>query len=235
MFFVSDDGFRGMKTSHVIMSEVKLMIKTIEGLTSEKEFLEVLEHKINICSNEITLVKLDIDDFETVNRFYGEFIGDQTIRKVAHVLVNNLEEKHLVCRTYKDEFTVLMNGTTTSTGTLMIEEIRTYFDEHVMLIGDPPKEISIRFSAGVASFPQNGKSASELLDAVDRAVKSAKSKGKNQVQVAQNGLWVKKQVMIECHESQHLHELSRELDRTEAGLFREALRDLFEKYRKESK
>ena len=210
------------------------MIKTIEGLTSEKEFLEILEQKVGTCSNEITLVKLDIDNFETVNRFYGEFIGDQTIRKVAHVLVNNLDKKHLVCRTYKDEFTVLMDGTATSTGTLMIEEIRTYFDEHLMLIGEPPKEISIRFSAGVASFPQNGTTAAELLDAVDRAMRLAKSKGKNQVQVAQNGSWVKKQVMIKCHESEQLYELSRELDRTEAGLFREALRDLFEKYRKYS-
>jgi len=178
----------------------------------------------------VTVAKLDIDNFETVNRFYGEYIGDQVIRKLAHVLVNNLKKEMKVCRTYKDEFTVLMDGTPRDTGALMIEEIRAYFDEHLLLVGDPAKEISICLSAGIASFPQNGKTVEELMEAVERALKTAKSTGKNQVRTAKNDTWVEKKIMIRHETADQLNELSRRLDITEAGLMREALQDLFKKY-----
>lgn len=210
------------------------MIKTIEGLVSEKEFMEKLRDTMNTCSNEVTVAKLDIDNFETVNRFYGEYIGDQVIRKLAYVLVNNLDKEALVCRTYKDEFAVLMNATGNETGVLMIEEIRTYFDEHLLLVGDPEKEIGIQFSAGVASFPQNGKTPEELMEAAGEAMKQAKKKGKNRVQCAQNDVWLEKRLMLRKKTAERLNLLSRELDKTEAGLFREALEDLFEKYHHES-
>lgn len=207
------------------------MIKAIEGLISEKEFIEKLTDMINTCSNEVTIAKLDIDNFETVNRFYGEYIGDQVIRKLAHVLVNNLPKDTLVCRTYKDEFAVLMNITGSETGVLMIEEIRTYFDEHLLLVGDPAKEIGIQFSAGVASYPQNGKTSKTLMEAAGVAMKQAKKKGKNRVQRAQSDVWVEKHVMLRRESAEQLNQLSRTLDKTEAGLFREALQDLFNKYR----
>ena len=206
------------------------MIKNIEGLTPEKEFLDILQQKISTCSREVTIAKLDIDNFETVNRFYGEPIGDQVIRKLAHVLANNLPKNALVCRTYKDEFVVLLDATPRDTGALVIEEIRTYFDEHLLLVGEPAKEIGVQFSAGVASFPQNGKTVELLMDAVDRAIKTAKSKGKNQVQTAQNDTWVKKCMMLRREMADELNQLSRRLDKTEAGLFREALQDLIDKY-----
>lgn len=207
------------------------MIKTIEGLISEKEFIEKLTDMINTCSNEVTIAKLDIDNFETVNRFYGEYIGDQVIRKLAHVLVNNLPKDTFVCRTYKDEFAVLMNSTGSETGVLMIEEIRTYFDEHLLLVGDPAKEIGIQFSAGVASYPQNGKTSETLMEAAGVAMKQAKKKGKNRVQRAQSDVWVEKHVMLRRESAEQLNQLSRTLDKTEAGLFRESLQDLFNKYR----
>lgn len=206
------------------------MIKTIEGLVSEKEFMEKLEGMMNIYCNEVTISKLDIDNFETVNRFYGEFIGDQVIKKLAHVLLNNLDRTALVCRTYKDEFAVLMNSTGSETGVLMIEEIRAYFDEHLLLVGDPVKEIGVRFSAGVASFPQNAKTPEELMEAADVAMKMAKKKGKNRVQRAQNDIWVEKNLMLRRETAEALNQLSRRLDKTEAGLFREALLDLFDKH-----
>ncbi len=207
------------------------MIKTIEGLITEKEFMEKLAAMIGTFSNEVTVAKLDIDNFETVNRFYGEFIGDQVIKKLAHVLVNNLDKNALVCRTYKDEFAVLINATSIETGMLMIEEIRAYFEEHLLLVGDPAKEIGIKFSAGAASFPQNGKTPEELMQAAGQAMKLAKKQGKNRVYRAQNGIWIEKKLMIRRETAARLNQLSRELDKTEAGLLREALDDLFAKYK----
>lgn len=206
------------------------MIKQIEGLMTEEVFLKRLEEIVSQRRGEMTVAKLDIDDFETVNRFYGEYVGDQAIKKLAHVLVKNLCRNHLVCRTYKDEFTVLMEETSQETGALIIEEIRAYFDEHLMWVGDPPKEIAIRFSAGIASFPQNGKTVPELLEALDQTMKKAKNTGKNRVLTARSEPWVMKQFMIRQEMDAALHQLSRKLDKTEAGLFREALQEFVKKH-----
>ena len=87
------------------------MIKNIDGLVSDKAFDELLEERVRACTNEVTVAKLDIDNFETVNRFYGEFTGDQVIRKLAHVLKNNLSPDHVICRRANNEFNVMMNAT----------------------------------------------------------------------------------------------------------------------------
>ncbi|MEN1759717.1 GGDEF domain-containing protein [Anoxynatronum sibiricum] len=206
------------------------MIKSIEGLVSEIAFSEILDEKVRACTNEITVAKLDIDNFETVNRFYGEFTGDQVIRKLAHVLKNNLSPDHVICRTTKNEFNVMMDATPLETGALMMEEIRAYFDEHLLLIGDPPKEMTIRFSAGIAAYPQNGKTAELLMSAADHAMKLAKKQGKNQIQIARNDDWVEKKIVIRQENAWRLNQLSRQMDKTEAGLLREALQDLLNKY-----
>ena len=206
------------------------MIKSIEGLTSEEAFLKALDERISMCTNEIVIAKLDIDNFETVNRFYGEFVGDQVIKKVAHVLVNNLDKENLVCRTYKDELTVLMDATPPETGALIIEEIRTYFDEHLILVGEPEKEIAVRFSAGLAAFPRNGRSVTTLMDAADDAMRKAKSQGKNQIWIAQREEWIEKRIMIRRGTADKLSELSRRLDKTEAGIIRSALEIFFQQH-----
>jgi len=204
------------------------MIETIEGLMTEQEFLQHFEKEIQSFSKEVVLIKLNIDDFETVNRFYGEHVGDQVIQKIAKTLDENLRESDLVCRTHKDEFMVMMLETPRETGHLLIEEIRTFCDEHTIFAGD--KDLKVRFSAGLSSFPQNGKTTEELLATVDEALKKAKSKGKNQTIVAASRIWVERKLCITREKELRLSQLAGKLNKTEAGLMREGLEDLFTKY-----
>ncbi|SFH54088.1 diguanylate cyclase (GGDEF) domain-containing protein [Tindallia magadiensis] len=203
------------------------MIKTIEGFMTDKEFYHHLQNEILTFSKEIVLVKINIDDFETVNRFYGEYVGDQVIRNTAKMLVENLREDDLVCRTHKDEFLVMMPDTSRETGNILMEEIRNFRSEHTMMVGE--KSLKIRFSAGISSFPHNGKTKEALIEAVDKALVKAKTLGKNRICIAVRDDWVEKRVCITKEMALKLREIASKRNKTESGLIREWLEEMLEK------
>lgn len=194
---------------------------------TDKEFYHHLQNEILTFSKEIVLVKINIDDFETVNRFYGEYVGDQVIRNTAKMLVENLREDDLVCRTHKDEFLVMMPDTSRETGNILMEEIRNFRSEHTMMVGE--KSLKIRFSAGISSFPHNGKTKEALIEAVDKALVKAKTLGKNRICIAVRDDWVEKRVCITKEMALKLREIASKRNKTESGLIREWLEEMLEK------
>ncbi|MCC5912157.1 MAG: GGDEF domain-containing protein [Clostridiaceae bacterium] len=208
------------------------MIEKIEGIMSKEEFDHMVEAKIHNAAETFTLAIIDIDNFQTVNSYYGETTGDQVILKIASVLKQNLRDYDLISRYNKDEFNVLFSNTNAETGFIMMEEIRKYFDEKSFQLGDKKYDISIKFSAGVANFPRDAKNAVELIRAAGSALFRAKREGKNRVCLAENEQMVLKSNYYTKTQLQRLSEMSKKTDKTEAFLLREALDDLFVKHRK---
>ncbi|MDR5657934.1 GGDEF domain-containing protein [Serpentinicella sp. ANB-PHB4] len=209
------------------------MIEKIEGIMQKEEFTELMEKKIQNSMENFTLATIDIDNFEKVNSYYGEIVGDRVIEKIASVLNQNLTGEDSVCRYNKDEFKVLFNNTSAETGFIMMEEIRKYFDKNAFsLVNDGKREINIRISAGIANFPRHAKNAIELFRASDSALFRAKREGKNRVCIAETENMILKSNYYTKTQLERLTELSKKSDKTEAFLLREALDDLFEKYSK---
>ncbi|SET69151.1 diguanylate cyclase (GGDEF) domain-containing protein [Natronincola peptidivorans] len=208
------------------------MIEKIQGIMSKEEFNEVIEEKIKSASETFTLAIIDIDDFETVNSYYGETVGDKVIQKIASVLKQNLRTNDLVGRYNKDEFHVLFSSTNAETGFIMVEEIRRYFHENTFQLGDKKRDILIKISAGVGNFPRDAKNAVELYRAAGSALFRAKREGKNRVCLAESENMLLKSNYYTKTQLERLGELSKKTDKTEAFLLREALDDLFDKYSK---
>ena len=57
------------------------MIQNIDGIMSKSEFVSEVENKISSLSETFTLASIDIDSFEAVNSYYGEYIGDQVLKR----------------------------------------------------------------------------------------------------------------------------------------------------------
>ncbi|AOY76635.1 diguanylate cyclase [Clostridium formicaceticum] len=208
------------------------MIEKIQGIMMKEEFDEIVEVKINGASETFTLAMIDIDNFETVNSYYGETVGDRVIQKIASVLKQNLRSNDLVGRYNKDEFYVLFSNTNAETGFIIMEEIRRYFDENTFQLSDRKQDIRIKISAGVANFPRDAKNPVELLRAAGSALFRAKREGKNRVCLAESENMILKSNYYTKTQLERLGELSKKTDKTEAFLLREALDDLFAKYSK---
>lgn len=208
------------------------MIEKISGILQKEELVKIVEERLQKGSETLTLATIDMDNFEAVNSYYGEMVGDSVIEKIALVLKQNLRSTDLVGKGKKDEFNVIFDNTPAETGFVMIEEIRKYLDNNTFQLGDKRKDISIKISAGVASFPKDAKNAIELFRAADSALFRAKREGKNRVCLAESESMTLKSNYYTKTQLERLTELSKKTDKTEAFLLREALDDLFEKYSK---
>lgn len=206
------------------------MIKEIDGVLNKEEFYTKLQVKVQDISKDFSLAIINIDNFETVNIYYGENTGDKVIIKVASVLKENLGRNDLIGRYHKDEFYILYDNTNLETAFILVEETREFFDKNTFKIGDKDKEIPLKISAGIANFPRNSKNIFDLFASAEKALLRAKKEGKNKVCLANNENMILKSSYYTKEQLEDLLNLSQRAHKTEASLLREALEDLFKKY-----
>ncbi len=124
-------------------------------------------------NNELAVLFIDLDGFKTINDRFGHDEGDRLLRRSAEVIVGSVRQSDTVARTGGDEFVVLLPG------------IRTYADAFVVSermiqgIRRLGAGTGLGASIGVAVYPHDGKDASALVQAADRAMYRAKENGKN--------------------------------------------------------
>lgn len=185
-----------------------------------------------IANNDgpFSLVIADVDDLKTITGKYGDSVGDEIINKLISIFNNNLSPTDLISSS-GDEFTLLLVKKGTERSFMELEEIRRYLSDNTFPLngtdGDP---VYFTLSFGVASYPKDAKNAIELFRVADSALFRAKNSGKNRICLSETESMVLKSNYFTKTQLDRLSKLSKENDRTEAFLLREALDDLFKKY-----
>lgn len=194
----------------------------------------MLKMKELITTNEgpFSIVVADIDDFKNLNTQYGSSIGDEVIDKLIYIFNNNLSSTDIISRS-GDEFTILLPNKGTERSFMELEEIRRYLSDNTFTLDVSNTEhIYFTLSFGVASYPKDAKNLIELFRIADSALYRAKGLGKNRICLSETESMVLKSNYFTKTQLDRLSRLSKENDRTEAFLLREALDDLFKKYNK---
>ncbi len=151
-----------------------------EYILSKDEFLKLLDKYIAFLKETklIAVILLDIDDFIEINFQYGFKIGDMILNNFGIYLKNELvHPKVFLGKAEKDEFLIAFYDCTFIEALDLIKNIINSVREYEFRY----KDEVIKFSAslGVAFYPQDGETVSELLGACEIALKIAKNKGKN--------------------------------------------------------
>lgn len=125
----------------------------------------------------VAVLFLDLDFFKVVNDSHGHLIGDQLLKKTAKRLTALLRAEDTVARIGGDEFVVLLpqvedEAQVKVTVEKILAELSVPFK-----IADTVLQISA--SIGVALYPTHEENADNLIKCADRAVYSAKRKGRN--------------------------------------------------------
>ncbi|MBW4966041.1 EAL domain-containing protein [Pseudoalteromonas sp. CR1] len=120
---------------------------------------------------------LDLDDFKKINDSLGHEAGDKVLIETANRLQSALRKADTIGRLGGDEFIILSKGISTQQNAVGIaEKILQNFRDPFTIEG---RELMLTISIGVAIFPDNGKTASDLLRNADTAMYQAKALGRN--------------------------------------------------------
>lgn len=128
-----------------------------------------------------SLIILDIDDFKVLNDSYGHLCGDEILKTTTNVIRRCVRVIDIAARYGGEEFAVILPTTDIDDAGIIAERIRSEIAGTVCLIKDAGKTLSITVSLGIASFPDDASTITELINNADRALYSAKNQGKNRV------------------------------------------------------
>ncbi|WP_299074435.1 bifunctional diguanylate cyclase/phosphodiesterase [uncultured Paraglaciecola sp.] len=135
----------------------------------------LIEAKRNSETSAVLFV--DIDDFKKVNDSLGHEIGDTLLVQASNRLQQSLREQDTVGRLGGDEFIVLISDLGSHQNLLAIAENLLKNFRKPFSIDD--KQLMLTISIGVALYPDDGESPSDLLRNADTAMYQAKNMGRN--------------------------------------------------------
>jgi len=154
----------------------------LTGLSNRRHCEDTLENEFKRAvryQSSLSCLMLDIDHFKRVNDVYGHQAGDMVLKEAAQILKSNIRELDTAARWGGEEFIVLLPQTTKQDAMVLASRFLSAISDHIFS-GIPNEHISA--SIGVAGIPDPSIDTGEkLLDASDRALYEAKSKGRNRV------------------------------------------------------
>lgn len=129
------------------------------------------------------VIMIDIDNFKPYNDTFGHDAGDELLRELGGLFQKNTRDSDIACRYGGDEFTIILPESTLETTRQRAELLREAFKK-LNIKRDPGQDRTLSLSAGVAVFPEYGKTAAVLLKTADNALYKAKQAGRDNVYAA---------------------------------------------------
>lgn len=123
------------------------------------------------------VIFIDLDGFKSINDTLGHDYGDMLLKAVSSKLASFINEDDILARNGGDEFVIFKRQITDREALEDFLTTLVSIATHPFVLND--ETVHITLSAGVALFPQNGLSLSELMKNADIAMYSSKNTGKN--------------------------------------------------------
>lgn len=143
--------------------------------------------KSTIADHPLSVIFLDVDNLKEINDRYGHEFGDQTIKQIADVILQQIRvETDWAARYGGDEFFICLNNTPAHVSARISERIRTKIQDLVL---SQEKKIRTTVSLGVYTMEAGTQlTAKELIKMADTQMYKAKQQGKNRSASVQNDL-----------------------------------------------
>lgn len=177
---------RALKLAH---DELSSMAATdaLTGLANRRRFDAVFDIEWRRALRDmrpLALMLIDVDHFKSVNDGHGHVIGDECLRRVAHLLRASMRRPgDLAARYGGEEFAVLLPDTP-SAGTLaVVEKIRSAveLEDWDRIHPELPR---LTVSIGVCCAQRGGAvSMGEMIRCADEALYRAKNSGRNRFDI----------------------------------------------------
>jgi GGDEF domain-containing protein len=173
----------------------------LTGLYNGRYFRHYLNRIIDKARSlrfPVTLFLFDIDNFKRYNDQYGHGVGDEILRQTAALMKRCVRDHDLVARISGDEFAVVFwekegprqprepnagaPGRPPQTPVQILERFQRLLSTQTFNGLGPAGQGTLTISGGLAVYPYDANTVSDLMDAADKALMfKAKKSGKNSI------------------------------------------------------
>ncbi|ABF12609.1 putative bifunctional diguanylate cyclase/phosphodiesterase [Cupriavidus metallidurans] len=154
----------------------------LTGLPNRSELherCEVLLAEARRRGSGVALLLLDLDHFKHINETLGHPVGDDLLRTIADRIRGAVRPRDVVARMGGDEFAVALGDLRfDGEAELVAAKILARVSEDLPLAGE---HVRVTPSLGMAIFPQDGNSLTDLMKSADAAMYAAKHGGRAQL------------------------------------------------------
>lgn len=147
------------------------MFDSLTQLYNRYYFNEQIEQmilKANRTHEHFVLALFDVDNLKVVNDVHGHLMGDKVLQKVASELFEKTRRSDVIARFGGDEFVGLFYNADFSSIKSKLVEIQNYVKDNPIKYNDAV--IKCSFSFGIATYPLDGNTITELLEEADHAM-----------------------------------------------------------------
>ena len=151
-------------------------------LFSHRAFQQRLQEEVlrsGRSQSPLSLIMCDVDHFKSYNDRYGHQAGDHLLKTLAGILASFARPVDFAARYGGEEFAVILPNFVRSEAVQLAERMRARVAEEPFVFQGAPTHATMSF--GVASFPQDATTASQIVRSADERMYRAKSGGRNQV------------------------------------------------------
>jgi len=158
---------------------------TLTGLPTRRQFDEKLDELFLAAgpAQPLSIVYIDIDQFDVINEQVGRTGGDAVLRAVGAMLKQTIGQSGEAYRYDEDDFTMLCPGVNRPAAAMLAEKLRANIEAMAINV-EGGAAVTLTASIGVACFEGTAfKRSEQLVKAASKGVFAAKDGGRNVVRV----------------------------------------------------
>jgi len=155
----------------------------LTGLLTRAAFADIVGQRLAECARRkrpLTLSLIDLDRFKHVNDTYGHLAGDRVLRGLGRLLRSRFRSEDVRGRWGGEEFVVGLYEEGVETSAAVLDRLRLEFRQ-LEFNADQGAPFSATFSAGIASFPEDGEQLGQLMRRADARLYAAKRNGRDRI------------------------------------------------------
>jgi diguanylate cyclase (GGDEF)-like protein len=155
-----------------------------DGLTAipNRRYLEVFfKQLLSRChrhGTSLACLMIDIDNFKIINDSYGHIAGDRVLQELGELLSSQNRTHEFVSRYGGEEFTILLENISAENALMVGERLRSIVEAHIFNAENQAIKVTISLGIMVVE-PSEITTITDIIQKADKALYSAKSKGRN--------------------------------------------------------
>ncbi|HEY1405244.1 MAG TPA: GGDEF domain-containing protein, partial [Spirochaetota bacterium] len=138
--------------------------------------------KTKRLKHPLSIILVDIDHLKRINERYGFQSGNRILRSFVSLVRTDLRPYDIIGRLGGEEFLLILPGLTHAEAQAIAERLRGKTSLECAMLSGIPGVIEVTASFGVSAVDEHTDTAEAVLRRAERALKKAKSEGRNRVE-----------------------------------------------------